>query len=120
MIRRSSSPNCFARRKTSAFYGDLLRVGRSRPAYRISMRSRLILSPNGGLRTGSSSHVPFFRAVSYTHLVFMNDMKGIMEAQTARGVQFDTGGVVKKARLMVPLCVPLLVSSVRKTNSRCV
>ena len=40
-----------------------------------------------------------------------------MEAQTARGVQFDTGGVVKKARLMVPLCVPLLVSSVRKTNS---
>ena len=48
--------------------------------------------------------------------VFMNDMAGIMEAQTARGVEFD-GGLVKKVRLMVPLCVPLLVSSVRKTNS---
>src|SRR5699024_8825816 len=34
---------------------------RSRPAYFISMRSSLILSPNGGTRTGSSSHVPFFR-----------------------------------------------------------
>jgi energy-coupling factor transport system permease protein len=49
--------------------------------------------------------------------VFMNDMKGIMEAQTARGVEFDQGGIVNKVRLMVPLCVPLLVSSVRKTNS---
>lgn len=47
----------------------------------------------------------------------MNDMKGIMEAQTARGVEFDAGGIVRKVRLMVPLCVPLLVSSVRKTNS---
>ena len=49
--------------------------------------------------------------------VFMNDMKGIMEAQTARGVEFDKGGIANKIRLMVPLCVPLLVSSVRKTNS---
>lgn len=48
--------------------------------------------------------------------VFMNDMAAIMEAQTARGVEFD-GGLVKRVRLMVPLCVPLLVSSVRKTNS---
>ena len=31
-------------------------------------------------------------------------------------MEFD-GGFVKKVRLMVPLCVPLLVSSVRKTNS---
>ena len=48
--------------------------------------------------------------------VFMNDMAGIMEAQTARGVEFD-GGFLRKIRLMMPLCVPLLVSSVRKTNS---
>lgn len=49
--------------------------------------------------------------------VFMNDMRGIMEAQTARGIEFDQGGIIKKVGLMVPLCVPLLVSSVRKTNS---
>ena len=67
-------------------------------------------------------HVPYkyaFTFMSTVHFipVFMNDMAGIMEAQTARGVEFDAGGIVKKVRLMVPLCVPLLVSSVRKTNS---
>ena len=59
-----------------------------------------------------------FTFMSTVHFipVFMNDMAGIMEAQTARGVEFD-GGFLKKIRLMMPLCVPLLVSSVRKTNS---
>ena len=66
-------------------------------------------------------HVPYKYAFTFTSTVhfipvFMNDMAGIMEAQTARGVEFD-GSLVKKVRLMVPLCVPLLVSSVRKTNS---
>ena len=66
-------------------------------------------------------HVPYkyaFTFMSTVHFipVFMNDMADIMEAQTARGVEFD-GGVLKKVRLMMPLCVPLLVSSVRKTNS---
>ena len=66
-------------------------------------------------------HVPYkyaFTFMSTVHFipVFMNNMAGIMEAQTSRGVEFD-GGLVKKVRLMVPLCVPLLVSSVRKTNS---
>lgn len=65
--------------------------------------------------------VPYRYAFTFTSAVhfipvFLNDMAGIMEAQTARGVQFD-GGIVRRIRLMVPLCVPLLVSSVRKTNS---
>lgn len=67
-------------------------------------------------------HVPYRYAFTFTSTirfipVFMNDMQGIMEAQTARGVEFDSGSLAKKVRLMVPLCVPLLVSSVRKTNS---
>ena len=67
-------------------------------------------------------HVPYryaFTFASTVHFipVFMNDMKSIMETQTARGIEFDTGGIATKIRLMVPLCVPLLVSSVRKTNS---
>lgn len=66
-------------------------------------------------------HVPYKYAFTFTSTVhfipvFMNDMSQIMEAQTARGVEFD-GGLIKRIRLMVPLCVPLLVSSVRKTNS---
>lgn len=67
-------------------------------------------------------HVPYKYAFTFTSTVrfipvFMNDMKGIMEAQTARGVEFDSGSLVKKVRLMAPLCIPLLVSSVRKANS---
>lgn len=66
-------------------------------------------------------HVPYKYAFVFTSTVhfipvFMNDMSGIMEAQTARGVEFD-GGLLKRVRLMIPLCVPLLVGSVRKTNS---
>lgn len=69
-----------------------------------------------------NAHVPYRYAFTFASTVrfiplFMNDMKGIMEAQTARGVEFDTGGLVKKVRLMVPLCIPLLVGSVRKANS---
>ena len=40
-----------------------------------------------------------------------------MEAQTARGVEYDTRNPLKKIRLMLPLCVPLLVSSVGKTDA---
>ena len=68
------------------------------------------------------AHVPYKYAFAFSSTVhfipvFMNDMQGIMEAQTARGVEFDKGGLVNKIRLIAPLCVPLLVSSVRKTNS---
>lgn len=67
-------------------------------------------------------HVPYKYAFTFSSTVhfipvFLNDMSGIMEAQTARGVEFDQGGIFKKIGLMMPLCVPLLVSSVRKTNS---
>jgi energy-coupling factor transport system permease protein len=41
-------------------------------------------------------------------------MEAIMEAQIARGVDFDTKNFFKKIRLLLPLCVPLLVSSVRR------
>lgn len=66
-------------------------------------------------------HLPYKYAFTFTSTVhfipvFMNDMNDIMEAQTARGVEFD-GGLMKRIGLMMPLCVPLLVSSVRKTNS---
>lgn len=69
-----------------------------------------------------NARVPYRYAFTFTSTVrfipvFMNDMKGVMEAQTARGVEFDAGSLAKKVRLMVPLCVPLLVSSVRKANS---
>jgi energy-coupling factor transport system permease protein len=46
--------------------------------------------------------------------LFSTEMAEIMEAQTARGVEFDTKNFFKKLRLLLPLCAPLLISSVRK------
>jgi energy-coupling factor transport system permease protein len=46
--------------------------------------------------------------------LFSDEMRGIMEAQIARGVEFDTRNFLKKIKLLLPLCVPLLISSVRK------
>jgi energy-coupling factor transport system permease protein len=46
--------------------------------------------------------------------LFSAEMTGIIEAQIARGIEFDTKNFFKKIRLLLPLCVPLLVSSVRK------
>lgn len=48
--------------------------------------------------------------------VFSNALSAIMEAQTARGVAFDTKNPFKKISLILPLCLPLLVSSVSKIH----
>ena len=44
-------------------------------------------------------------------------MGAIMEAQKARGVRYDTKNIFKKVALMVPVTVPLLVGSVKKTDA---
>lgn len=49
--------------------------------------------------------------------VFAREMSGIIEAQTARGVEFDTKNFFRKIGLILPLCVPLLISSVKKVDS---
>lgn len=46
--------------------------------------------------------------------IFENEMNAIIEAQTARGVEFDTRNPIKKLGLVLPLCVPLLISSVKR------
>jgi energy-coupling factor transport system permease protein len=46
--------------------------------------------------------------------IFSAEMAGIIEAQIARGVDFDTKNFFKKLGLLLPLCVPLLISSVRR------
>ena len=49
--------------------------------------------------------------------VFAEEMAGIIEAQTSRGITLDTKNPFKKVALILPLCAPLLVSSVRKTSA---
>ena len=70
-------------------------------------------------------HVPYRYAFALTTAIrfiplFSSEMAGIMEAQTARGVEFDAAGPLKKLRLVFPLCVPMIVTAVRKTDDMAV
>ena len=40
----------------------------------------------------------------------------IMSAQKARGADFETGGLVKRARALIPILVPLFVSAFRRAD----
>ena len=40
----------------------------------------------------------------------------IMKAQTARGASFDTGGIIARAKGMVPILVPLFVSAFKRAE----
>ncbi len=67
-------------------------------------------------------HVPYAYAFTLTTAIrfipqFMEEMGGIMESQTARGVEFDSKNVFKKLGMLFPLCAPLLISSVRRTGA---
>ncbi|MDR3345453.1 MAG: energy-coupling factor transporter transmembrane protein EcfT [Oscillospiraceae bacterium] len=67
-------------------------------------------------------HIPYKYAFAFGMAmrfipIFAEEMAEIMEAQTARGVELDTRSFFKKIRLLMPLCVPLLLSSVRKIET---
>ena len=67
-------------------------------------------------------HVPYKYAFTLTTAIrfipqFLEEMSDIMEAQTARGVEFDTKNTFRKIGLMLPLCAPLLISSVRRSEA---
>ena len=40
----------------------------------------------------------------------------IMKAQIARGADFETGGLIKKAKSLIPLLIPLFVSAFRRAD----
>ena len=67
-------------------------------------------------------HVPYKYAFTFTSAirfipVFSSEMTGIIESQKARGVDFDVKNPFKKIGMILPLCFPLLISSVRKIDS---
>jgi energy-coupling factor transport system permease protein len=39
-----------------------------------------------------------------------------MKAQMARGADFESGGILKRAKSLIPLLVPLFVSAFRRAN----
>ena len=48
--------------------------------------------------------------------ILIEETDKIMKAQLARGADFESGNLVKKAKAMVPLLVPLFISAFRRAN----
>ncbi len=46
--------------------------------------------------------------------ILMEETDKIMMAQKARGADFETGGLLKRAKALIPLFVPLFVSAIRR------
>lgn len=48
--------------------------------------------------------------------VLTEELDKIMKAQTARGIDFESGGLFKRVKSMVPIVVPLFIAAVRRAN----
>ena len=48
--------------------------------------------------------------------ILLEETDKIMKAQIARGADFESGGLIKRAKAMVPLLVPLFISAFRRAN----
>lgn len=48
--------------------------------------------------------------------ILLEETDKIMKAQIARGADFESGNLIKRARALVPLLVPLFISAFRRAN----
>ncbi|MGN0291711.1 MAG: energy-coupling factor transporter transmembrane component T family protein [Lachnospiraceae bacterium] len=48
--------------------------------------------------------------------ILVEETDKIMRAQMARGADFESGGLIQKAKNMIPLLVPLFISAFRRAN----
>lgn len=67
-------------------------------------------------------HIPYKYAFAFTSAirfipVFSIEMANIIDSQKARGVDFEIKNPFKKLGMILPLCFPLLISSVRKIEA---
>ena len=48
--------------------------------------------------------------------ILLEETDKIMKAQQARGADFESGNIIRRAKAMVPILVPLFVSAFRRAN----
>ena len=89
----------------------------------------LTTTPNqltDGLETGlgflKKIHVPIHEIAMMMSIalrfipILVEETDKIMKAQMARGADFETGGLIEKAKALVPILVPLFISSFRRAT----
>ena len=50
--------------------------------------------------------------------ILTEEMEKIMQAQKARGADFESGSLIRRARGLIPILVPLFISAIRRANDR--
>ena len=74
------------------------------------------------LRPLNKLHVPVHEVAMMMSIalrfipILLEETDKIMKAQQARGADFETGGLIQRAKAMVPLLVPLLISAFRRAG----
>ena len=74
------------------------------------------------LRPLSKIHVPVHEIAMMMSIalrfipILIEETDKIMKAQMARGASFDEGNIIRKAKSLIPLLVPLFVSAFRRAN----
>lgn len=74
------------------------------------------------LRPLNKIHVPVHEVAMMMSIalrfipILIEETDKIMKAQIARGADFESGNLMKKAKAMVPLLVPLFISAFRRAN----
>lgn len=69
--------------------------------------------------TLTSWHVPypytfaFISAIRFTPII-AQELRDIMDAQRARGVELDRGGLLQRAKKLIPILIPLLANALRR------
>lgn len=48
--------------------------------------------------------------------ILLEETDKIMKAQQARGADFETGGIIRRAKAMIPILVPLFISAFRRAG----
>jgi len=48
--------------------------------------------------------------------ILMEEVQKIMKAQRARGAEFDKGGLIKRAKALLPILIPLFISAFRRAD----
>ena len=75
-----------------------------------------------GLRILKKVHVPVHEIAMMMSIalrfipILMEETDKIMKAQKARGADFESGGLIQKAKSLIPILVPLFISAFRRAN----
>ena len=77
-----------------------------------------LLSPLKLIGLGGAVHVfAMMMSIALRFIpILIEETDKIMKAQMARGADFETGGLIQKAKALVPILVPLFISSFRRAT----